>query len=125
MNVHVLAVATPERGPGLDRGRPVPEARPGAGDIGLRAEAVVFRTAVLAGAAGDVLLEGDAVAFLHMPLRHGLVADACDKADILMAEDFRPGAETLAAVDVAAADAAGFDLEKGGIVRDVRELELA
>src|SRR6266700_250097 len=116
MNVHVLAVAAPERGPGLDRGRAVPETRPRAGDIGLGAEAVVFGTAVLAGAAGDVLLEGDAVAFLHMPLRHRLVSDARDEADILVAQDLRPGAEALAAVDVAAADAAGFDLEKGGVV---------
>ena len=42
-----------------------------------------------------------------------------------MAEDFRAGAEALATVDVAAADAAGFDLEESSVVRNIWELELA
>src|SRR5205807_8936336 len=90
------------------------------------AESVVVRAAVLAGTTGDVLLQAVAVAFLDLPVIGGLFADPGDDAEILVAHDVRASLETLAttgarakAAQVAPANAASFDFQQRGILREV------
>src|SRR5262245_58734895 len=111
MHVHVLAVTAPQSRPRSQRRRAVPQARPRSGDVGGFAETEVLGAAPFAGAAGHVLLQRHTVALDDLPFLRGLPADACNDADVLVAEDLRSVPQALGAVDVAAANPAGFDLQ--------------
>src|ERR1051325_8503419 len=84
MDIHVLAVAAPERRPGPNAGRSVPQSGARSGYIRLLAEAGIVRAAPLARAARHVLLQRDAVAFVDFPALLGAPADPCHDPNVLV-----------------------------------------
>src|SRR5690348_17255654 len=125
VHIHVLAVATTQRRGDFERSRAVPPACAITREISLLAEAKVLTAAVFAGATRHVLLESDAIAFLHVPSTRGLGANLGDNADIFVTENARSGRQSLPAVYVTSAYATGLDLQQARIWPDARQLEFA
>ena len=122
VDVEVLAAAAPQRGCRADRRGAVAQ---GSAAVGLIAEAEGVGATPLAGAAGQILFERDAVAFGQPPARCRSPADARDDADVLVPEDFRAARQLQGALNVAAADATSLDLEHGRVVADFGQVFLS
>src|SRR5690606_36736609 len=121
MDVEVLAVTTPERRRGADRRGAVTQR---SAAVGLVAEAEVIRATPFAGAARQILLKRDAVAFLQPPARRRPPADTGDDADVFVTQDLRAFRRLQRTLDIAAADTTRLDLEERIVVANLGQLEL-
>jgi hypothetical protein len=127
VKILVLAVAAPQRRRLTDRGRSVAYGAGLVERVGLVAQAEVAAAAIVAMAAGQILLERDAVALLDAEaLRRG-AAELRHGPDGLVPEDERPLRLRILQVirPIAAADAAQLDAQESAVGGNGRFIEFA